>query len=187
MQEAPAVTTATGNCRSGRHQAARKPPLRRGARAGVSRSGCREPAGLLPTMRRVTEDGLTLRTSWEPSPPRASDCRSRRPCHPRATSRGHEPYPAASRGSLRNVCRAGRPPLTSGVEQAETAWHEGGQGLYRPCRARLADRSLVAEDRSAEASATRRDRCSRDCSRDAPRHPGMSEYRMGRRYGVRPA
>jgi hypothetical protein len=41
-----------------------------------------------------------------------------------------------------------------------------------------------------EASATRRDRnprCSRDCSRDAPRHPGMSQYRMGRRCGVYPA
>jgi uncharacterized protein len=41
-----------------------------------------------------------------------------------------------------------------------------------------------------EASATKRDRnprCSRDCSRDAPRHPGMSEYRMERRCGVRPA
>jgi uncharacterized protein len=33
-----------------------------------------------------------------------------------------------------------------------------------------------------EASATRRDRnprCSRSCSRDAPRHPGMSGYRGG--------
>jgi hypothetical protein len=41
-----------------------------------------------------------------------------------------------------------------------------------------------------KASATGRDRnprCSQDCSRDAPRHPGMSEYRMGRRCGIRPA
>ena len=44
--------------------------------------------------------------------------------------------------------------------------------------------------RAPQASATRRDRnprCSRDCSRDAPRHPGMNGYRMGRRSGVRPA
>ena len=41
-----------------------------------------------------------------------------------------------------------------------------------------------------EASATGRDRnprCSRDCSRDGPRPPGTSGYRMGRRCGVRPA
>ena len=29
--------------------------------------------------------------------------------------------------------------------------------------------------------------CSRDCPGDAPRHPGMSEHRMGRRCSVRPA
>jgi hypothetical protein len=41
-----------------------------------------------------------------------------------------------------------------------------------------------------EASATRRDRsprCSRDCSRDGTRHPGMSENRTGRGFGIRPA
>jgi hypothetical protein len=41
-----------------------------------------------------------------------------------------------------------------------------------------------------EASATGRDRnprCSRDCSQDTPRHPGMNEYRMGQGFGVCPA
>ena len=41
-----------------------------------------------------------------------------------------------------------------------------------------------------QASATGRDRnprCSRDCSRDGPRYPGMSEYWMGRHSGVHPA
>ena len=41
-----------------------------------------------------------------------------------------------------------------------------------------------------EASATRRDRsprCSRDCSRDGTRPPGMSENRTGRGFGIRPA
>jgi hypothetical protein len=33
----------------------------------------------------------------------------------------------------------------------------------------------------------RNPRCSQVCSRDGPRHPGMSEYRMRRRCGVRPA
>jgi hypothetical protein len=33
----------------------------------------------------------------------------------------------------------------------------------------------------------RKPRCSQVCSRDGPRHPGMSEYRMRQRCGVRPA
>jgi hypothetical protein len=48
-----------------------------------------------------------------------------------------------------------------------------GRWQDRPCRARPADRSLVAE---AIAASVLRDQdrlpCSRDCSRDAPRHLG---------------
>jgi hypothetical protein len=66
-----------------------------------------------------------------------------------------------------------------------------GRGLHRPLP-RPAGRSGPWSRRTGapQASATGRDRnprCSRDCSRDAPRHPGMSEYRMGRRCAVRPA
>jgi hypothetical protein len=59
-----------------------------------------------------------------------------------------------------------------------------------PCRARPADRSWSRRTGAPKASATRRDRnprCSQDCSRDRPRHPGMSGYRTRRRFGIQPA
>jgi hypothetical protein len=84
-------------------------------------------------------------------------------------------------------------PWTISIDQMGPKPH-GMQGVMppvdRPCRARPADRSLVAEDRSAKGVRDRtgpKPRCSRDCSRDAPQHPGMSEYRTGRRSGIRPA
>jgi hypothetical protein len=64
----------------------------------VAPPGCREPFGLLPTKRRITED--------EPHPPdqlgavaaRCKHRRSRRPCHPRAISSGQWRYPAVNHG-----------------------------------------------------------------------------------------
>ena len=64
----------------------------------VSPPSCREPSGRLPARRWVTEDG--------PHPPDelgavAATCErsSFSPaCHPRATSSGHERYPAVSHG-----------------------------------------------------------------------------------------
>jgi hypothetical protein len=50
--------------------------------------------------------------------------------------------------------------------------------------------SFVRGTGAPKSSATRRDRtarCSRSCSRDAPRHPGMSEDRTGQSFGVRPS
>jgi hypothetical protein len=44
-------------------------------------------------------------------------------------------------------CSTGR---HSGSRSDVSGWHARGQGFDRPCRARPADRSLVAEDRSAE-------------------------------------
>ena len=67
---------------------------------------------------------------------------------------------------------------------------KGSRAWIGLCRARPADRSLVAEDWSAEGVRDRRDRpprCSRGCSRDAPRHPGTSEYGTGRRFNILPA
>ena len=48
-----------------------------------------------------------------------------------------------------------------GPQRVGEPWHEGGQGLYRPCRARPADRSLVAEDWSAACG----------CDRTRPKPP----------------
>jgi hypothetical protein len=42
-----------------------------------------------------------------PSPPRANDRRSRRPCHPPAISSGHERYPAVSHGHFRRAVPLG--------------------------------------------------------------------------------
>jgi hypothetical protein len=60
----------------------------------------------------------------------------------------------------------------------------------RPAGHGKADRSLVAEDRTAQGVRDQTGpgpRCSRNCSRDAPRHLGMSQHRTRRRHGVRPA
>jgi hypothetical protein len=81
-------------------------------RVQVPQPACREPAGLLPTRRWSPRTGLTHWTSWEPSPPRANDRRSRRPCHPRATSSGHELYPAVSHGHSQATVELGTGPLT---------------------------------------------------------------------------
>jgi hypothetical protein len=60
-----------------------------------------------PTRRWSPKTGLPLRPSWEPSLPGASDRRSRRPCHRRAISSGHERYPAVNHGHSDRVGRVG--------------------------------------------------------------------------------
>ena len=58
------------------------------------------------------------------------------PCHPRATSSGHERYPADSHGHLDEASRLGA-GLSPGVrEQAETAWHASARAIrsLRPGR-----------------------------------------------------
>jgi hypothetical protein len=60
--------------------------------------GGREPPESWPQGGGSPRTGLTHRTSWAPSPSRANDRHSRRPCHPPATSSGHQRYPAVSHG-----------------------------------------------------------------------------------------
>jgi hypothetical protein len=59
----------------------------------------------------VTEDGpYPSGRAGEPSPPGANNHRSRRPCHPRAISSGHQRYAADNHGhSKEAVGLAARP------------------------------------------------------------------------------
>jgi hypothetical protein len=78
----------------------------------------------------------------------------------------------------------GHQPIRSDTEE------DTGSGLDRACRTAGRSGPWSRRTGAPEASATGRDRnprCSRDCSRDGPRHPGMSGYRMGRRCDIRPA
>jgi hypothetical protein len=83
----------------------------------------RAPPGSCPRGGRSPRTGLTLRMSWEPSPPRVNDRRSRRPCHLRAISSGHRGVSGGQSRSLRGGRWAGPAPLTCGGEEPETAWH----------------------------------------------------------------
>ena len=67
-------------------------------RAGELVPSLLEPFRLLPTVQWSPGTGLTLRSSWEPSPLAASQRCPRRPCHPRAISSGHQRYPPDSHG-----------------------------------------------------------------------------------------
>jgi hypothetical protein len=69
---------------------------RRGVR--VSPPSCREPSGLLPTARWVTDDGPHPVAELGAVTARGSGRRSHRPCHTRATSSGHQRYAADSHG-----------------------------------------------------------------------------------------
>jgi hypothetical protein len=76
--------------------------------------GCREPSGLLPTRQWSPGTALTLWASWVPSPSGAEHHRSRRPCHPRAISSGHQRYPADNHGHFEKLDGLGSTALTWG-------------------------------------------------------------------------
>jgi hypothetical protein len=149
------------------------------------------PRGLPPT-QGSPGTGLTVTASWEPAPPGVSTV----VLASHATS---VPFTAVLAGPERTLTEKTTTAATCGdhhIPASEPArsgfgsrWSVG-PGLHRPCRARPADRSLVAEDRSAGGVRDQTGseaRCSRNCSRDGPRNPGMSGYKMGRRGGIRPA
>ena len=81
------------------------------------------------------------------------------PCHYRAIHTSHERYPADNHGQHRSGRNVHHSLPRPGSDPARTGFGSRGsvgRGLYRPCRARPADRSLVAEDGAPEASATGR-------------------------------
>jgi hypothetical protein len=90
---------------------------------------CRKAPSALANDAVVAGDGLTRWPSWEPSPPGRSG-RSRRPCHPRATSRGHQRYPADSHGHSEKVADRAAPLLT---------WGGGGSRNCMACKRSLQD------------------------------------------------
>src|SRR5215203_4769866 len=73
MQRAPAVATGPKEPQvrpqRGRHQAALQEA---GQSSSLTTHSYPEPSGLLPTRSSSPRTGLTLRPSWEPSPPGAS-------------------------------------------------------------------------------------------------------------------
>jgi hypothetical protein len=70
--------------------------------------------------------------------------------------------------------RPGERPGRTATDRLERFRNSCVQGLYQPCRARPADRSLVAEDRSAGASAPGRDRLSAKRERRGAGHIGAT-------------
>jgi hypothetical protein len=88
--------------------------------------GCREPSGLLPTRQWSPGTALTLWASWVPSPSGAEHHRSRRPCHPRAISSGHQRYPADNHGHFEKLDGLGSTALTWGGEDPKL---HGVQGV----------------------------------------------------------
>jgi hypothetical protein len=115
--------------------------------------GCREPSGLLPTRQWSPGTALTLWASWVPSPSGAEHHRSRRPCHPRAISSGHQRYPADNHGHFEKLDGLGSTALT---------WGGGGPRNCMACKG--SDRSALgltlpltmASMPRARARATRR-------------------------------
>jgi hypothetical protein len=78
---------------------------RRGVR--VSPPDCREPSGLLPARRWVTDDGPRPPVELGAVAATSERRRSGRPCHPRAISSGHQRYPADSHGHFEEAGRLG--------------------------------------------------------------------------------
>jgi hypothetical protein len=113
---------------------------------------CREPSGLLSTRRWSPRTGLTLRSRQSQ---RRDGVRGSSPlavpqaCHSQRSS-------SVPRGQPRTTRKPPRPApflALAGESSARSGFASRGslgRGLHRPCRARPADRSLVAEDRSAE-------------------------------------
>src|SRR4029453_19458011 len=66
-----------------------------------------------------------------------------------AWRRGQPRTTPVSCGTFRLTVHLGERPWAALLQTAYRPWHARGHGLDRPCRARPADRSLVAEDRSA--------------------------------------
>jgi hypothetical protein len=80
--------------------------------------------------------GLTLRPSGAVAA-RHEHRRSRRPCHPRATSSGHERYPAVNHGHCHRGRCAARRPLTCGGKATRNCMACKGSrlGSALPCPA----------------------------------------------------
>ena len=72
---------------------------------------------------------------------------------------GNDPGAACTSPNTDN----GLTSITTSGGHLRSTWHARGRGQVRPCRARPADRSLVAEDRSAAGSAAGRDRILGPC------------------------
>ncbi len=96
------------NRRSGRERSRHQAPLQAAGRSSSLPPGCREPSGLLPTSRWTPRTGLTLRPSWEPSPPRANVVLLGN----RAT---HVPQAAVTSGIQRTVTVSRRGPMAWAV------------------------------------------------------------------------
>jgi hypothetical protein len=111
------------------------------ARSAASPSGSCPRGGTSPTT------SLTSR-QLEPSPSRADHRRTRRPCHPRAISGGHQRYVADSHGHSAWTVHQDRPLLTWRSGAARTCMACKGSPLW-PCCAGLADPMPVAQDWSA--------------------------------------
>ena len=95
----------------------------------------------------ATRTGRTLRPSWRRRCQAEHRC-SRRPCHKRAIHSRHDLSRADNHGQHQDGLDLHR-SLAPQVAILPVACKQVvGQCLHRPCRARPADRSLVAEDRS---------------------------------------
>jgi hypothetical protein len=122
----------------------------RGRKAEIrgSHPSCREPSGLLPMRQWSPGTGLTPAAELGAV---AARCEHRRPCHPRATSSGHERYPADNLGHSKRSL-SGLPAPDLGVR--------GGPKLHgmqggRSCRVGLASStSLPAEPRPMDEAIT---------------------------------
>jgi hypothetical protein len=98
----------------------------------VSRPGCREPSGLLPTRRWSPRTGLALYPLCELGTVtfRCEPGRSHRPCHPPAISSGQQRYAAVGHGHLQD--------LDGWTPGSDPGWGSGpklhGMQGVEPCR-----------------------------------------------------
>jgi hypothetical protein len=97
-------------------------------RLRIPPAGCRGPATALANEAGVTGARASPRAELGAIAARWETPRSRRPCHPRATSRGHERYMAVSHGHSREAVGLGaRPADPVPVGEDRSAIGAGGR------------------------------------------------------------
>jgi hypothetical protein len=95
----------------------------------------------LPTRRWSPRTGLTQQQSWSHAA-RCERRRSHRPCHPRATSSGHERYAAVNHGHSKQAVGLGSGALTWGRGGGRNCMACKGSGVQIPSAPPPADHRL---------------------------------------------
>jgi hypothetical protein len=97
------------------------------------RAACRRVvAGAGAGLMAGSPDRPASRWPRSPGGRQWNDRRSRRPCHPRAISSGHERYPAVSHGQFEEAGGLGAPPLTWGGGGGRNCMACKGSGVQIP-------------------------------------------------------